>query len=58
MKNNSLKNDPRVSINKERVEKFDKSGVNHIAVGARTTAGNDVYAIQPSASQSHPSGFH
>ena len=46
-----------MAISKERIEKFDKSGVNHIAVGART-AGNDVFAIEPTVSSSHPNGFH
>ena len=57
MKNTALRNEARMPMNKDRIEKFDKSGVNQIAVGART-AGNDVYAIEPSASATHPSGFH
>ena len=47
-----------MTTNRDRVEKFDKSGVNKIAVGARATAENDVYQFEPSANASHPSGFH
>lgn len=37
MKNSSLRNEANMPMNRDRDEKFDKSGVNKIAVGARAT---------------------
>ena len=44
MKKNDLRSEARrMTYSKDRVEKFDKSGVNNVSIGSKGNNGKDVY---------------